>query len=462
LVVSEATDPSNRRKEIVPYDFSVALYNPKIGLLFKKVLQERISRLTEKELTEDEFYKVCYGNKFYKVLSLTTEQFKLWLEGKAFEASYIKKIVIENFFSVKNQQLELGDSREIYFLGENGDGKTLFLMALYLAFNGNYIKSGILKTEEIGRAIDILNENHMVQGFDELNHEYNIDNAIHLDHFYAYGTHRGRYSPVKYEGNGFMTLFDNDLMLMSPEQWLKDLKLNEQKELIKVVIASNELEKILYDLLEKNVKIVIEGSEVFFEEKGAQLKFHQLSEGYRSIIIFVCDLLYRLSSNVKEDTNIFKSKGIVLVDEIDQHLHLKWQRVIVKKLREIFPNIQFFFTTHSPTIIQGASDDAIIYRVYREEGYTKVSDPYFRKDLDHLMMNTLVTSSLFGLEDSRMDADFNYANTDDTYLIYRINNKIKAKLEEQKESGKNFISDNEIDYIIDKILKEELGDEKNT
>ena len=66
-----------------------------------------------------------------------------------------------------------------------------------------------------------------------------------------------------------------------------------------------------------------------------------------------------------------------MVDEIDLHLHPKWQRVIIGKLRKIFPNIQFVFTTHSPTIIQGASDDAVIFRVYRnkKDGKTRISDP---------------------------------------------------------------------------------------
>lgn len=101
LVVAEATDPTNRRKNEVPYDFSVVYYNPKVGKLFKKVLLERISRFTNKELSNDEFYSICIENEFHKALSLTFDQFKTWLEGYSFNACYVKELHISNFLSIK-------------------------------------------------------------------------------------------------------------------------------------------------------------------------------------------------------------------------------------------------------------------------------------------------------------------------------------------------------------------------
>ena len=110
-------------------------------------------------------------------------------------------------------------------------------------------------------------------------------------------------------------------------------------------------------------------------------------------------------------------------------------------------------------MIQGASEDAIIYRVYRnsEDGKTRVSDPYFRRDLDHLMINTLLTSPLFGLNDSRMNPDDDEADTSDTYLLYRINAKLEEELKKQKDGGKQFVTDNDIDLLIQQIIDEELG-----
>lgn len=96
-----------------------------------------------------------------------------------------------------------------------------------------------------------------------------------------------------------------------------------------------------------------------------------------------------------------------------------------------------------------------MYRVYREDGITKVSEPYYRKDLNEFMMNTLVTSSLFGLDDSRMDSENDLSNTDDTFVLSRINKAVKDKIETEKSTGKDFISDSEIDSFIDEILKSE-------
>jgi len=377
-----------------------------------------------------------------------------------------------NFFSVEQTSLDFKKAKEIYFLGENGDGKSLILMAIYLAFNGNYITEKTVR-EKTGRASDILrnDKNTILTGFDDKGLEYNPQKGVYLENFFAYGTHRGRYSTDKPEEYGFMSLFDSEQTLVNPVSWLKDQKLLELEKSLDAHNAVGELkelpnsfpvallEKMFYELLEKNVEIKIEGTGVSFKEKGTNLTFDQLSEGYKSILIFVSDLLYRLNKNASEGEKTTDLKGIVLVDEIDLHLHPKWQRVIIGKLRKLFPNVQFIFTTHSPTIIQGASEDAIMFRVYRtkEDGKTKVSDPYYRKDLDHLMINTLLTSPLFGLDDSRMNSADNDSDTSETYLLYRINKKLEEELEKQKSAGKEFINDKAIDDLIQKIIKEELG-----
>lgn len=443
LVESGAAAPYYRRQETVSYDISIVFYNPAIGKLFKCVLIERLSRLTKKTLSNEEFYEECFYNNFHKALGVNQKQFKAWLEGIPFDSHYINRVVIDNFFSIKEIDLNFQDSKEIYFLGENGDGKSLILMALYLAFNGNYITT---KTdqEKTGKAVDILrkNKSSRLRGYDEFDKEYNPQQANYIENIYAYGTHRGRYSSDTPEEYGFMSLFDFNKTLNDPITWLKNQKLLEleslhnEEESIGFRFVTDELENMFYELLEKNVKVEIQGTDVYFIEKGYKLSFEQLSEGYRSVVIFVCDVLYRLSANIGKNKDLKSIKGVVLVDEIDLHLHPKWQQVIIKRLRSLLPNIQFFFTTHSATIIQGASNDAIVYRVYRENGETKVSEPYLRKDLNHLMINTLLTSPLFGLGDSRLDTNNEYANTDDSYLLYKINNQLKNRLEAQKKQVK--------------------------
>lgn len=474
LIEAGAAEPIYRRTREVPYDFSPIFHNAEVGKLFKQLLIERISKLTNAVLTESVFYEICYTNNFHKAISLSENQFKSWLEGTPDienSSNTIERVQILNFFSIEEVNLDFSGSKGIYFLGENGDGKSLILMAIYLAFNGNYITE---KTDQeaTGKAADIIRNNKNIQllGYDDSGKDYNPKKGVFLNNLFGYGTHRGRCSTDKPEEYGFMSLFDSEQTLVNPISWLKDQKLLEFEKSLDAKNAIGEdkkspnsfpiksLELMFYELLEKNVVIKIEGSGVLFKEKGSDLTFDQLSEGYRSIIIFVSDLIYRLNKNVSEGQKIVDLRGIVLLDEIDLHLHPKWQRVIVKKLRNLFPKIQFIFTTHSPTVIQGASEDAVIYRVYRnsEDGKTRVSDPYYRRDLDHLMINTLLTSPLFGLNDSRMNFDDNDADTSETYLVYRINKKLEEELERQKTEGKQFIKDDDIDLLIQNIINAEI------
>ncbi|QEM12953.1 AAA family ATPase [Mucilaginibacter rubeus] len=395
--------------------------------------------------------------------------------NKYLAANYVTKIDavrIENFYSIKEINLTgLSSTNEIYLLGENGDGKSLVLMAIYLAFNQFYITENT-EQERTGKIKDLIqdNRNLFLIGRDENGVVYG-KRKHWLNQFFAYGAHRGRHGADNTEKYGFMSLFDGDQVLISPVLWLKDKKLEElqtrpsaisdpsqaqSQSLVQLSISS--IQEMLYDILEKNVSITFEGSEIFFLEKGSRLKFDQLSEGYKSVIIFVCDLIFRLIQNQPWAQSIQELKGVVLVDEIDLHLHPKWQFIIIKKLRALFPNVQFVFSTHSPAIIQGASDDAIIYRVYRNEkdGKTKLSDVYYRKNLDHLMINSLVTSPLFGMDSARMNSTNDNSDTSDSYLLYRINQRIHSELEARKNSGQVFITESEIDELIDKLLREDL------
>ncbi|MEZ8834752.1 AAA family ATPase [Vibrio cyclitrophicus] len=78
-----------------------------------------------------------------------------------------------------------------------------------------------------------------------------------------------------------------------------------------------------------------------------------LSDGVRNMIGMVADIAYRaVNLNPKLDTKaVVDTHGIVLIDEVDMHLHPQWQRLILSSLREAFPNIQFIVTTHSPLVI---------------------------------------------------------------------------------------------------------------
>lgn len=88
------------------------------------------------------------------------------------------------------------------------------------------------------------------------------------------------------------------------------------------------------------------------EKGGTHLDVRQLSDGERGVLSMVLDLARRLSqTNEGASDPLGEGQAIVLIDEIDLHLHPKWQRQIVHNLRTAFPRCQFIATTHSPQVI---------------------------------------------------------------------------------------------------------------
>jgi predicted ATP-binding protein involved in virulence len=87
-------------------------------------------------------------------------------------------------------------------------------------------------------------------------------------------------------------------------------------------------------------------------KENQRVSISQLSDGERSLIAMLGDMIRRLGLANPELADPLKGHGVVLIDELELHLHPKWQREIVDKLRATFPNIQFIGTTHSPFVIQ--------------------------------------------------------------------------------------------------------------
>jgi predicted ATP-binding protein involved in virulence len=87
------------------------------------------------------------------------------------------------------------------------------------------------------------------------------------------------------------------------------------------------------------------------EKNGKKLSVNQLSDGEKVLLSMIGDLARRLSIANQNLVNPLDGEAIVLIDEIDLHLHPKWQRMVIEKFPSVFKNCQFIMTTHSPHII---------------------------------------------------------------------------------------------------------------
>lgn len=131
--------------------------------------------------------------------------------------------------------------------------------------------------------------------------------------------------------------------------------------------------------------------------KGQEkMKMNQLSDGEKCYITLVCDLARRLAI-ANPVGNPLDGEGVVLIDEIDLHLHPKWQQSVISKLKNTFKNVQFFITTHSPIV---ASDvDGAVFAVkdgclMLQKTYGKLSSNILSSVFEVSMARSLYVQSL--------------------------------------------------------------------
>lgn len=162
--------------------------------------------------------------------------------------------------------------------------------------------------------------------------------------------------------NNCLNPISNEKLFM---KWFKKMTLIEIQEDIKVGqfrAVKRAIQECLQGLVIKNkkshdvkVSYNINSDEMQITlEDGSRLPYGLLSDGYRNVIGMVADIAFRMAvlNPFLEEEVTKETRGVVLIDEIDLHLHPEWQRKIVGDLKRVFPKVQFIVTTHSPFIIQ--------------------------------------------------------------------------------------------------------------
>ncbi len=134
-------------------------------------------------------------------------------------------------------------------------------------------------------------------------------------------------------------------------------------------------------------------------KNGKRLTVNQLSDGEKCLIALVGDLARRMSIANPVMDDPLQGKGIILIDEIDLHLHPRWQRMIVTKLQEVFPNCQFIISTHSPHILTHVKPESLFLLKQTENGMVaeKPNESY-GKNVDRIL------EDLMGLPTTRPDS----------------------------------------------------------
>jgi predicted ATP-binding protein involved in virulence len=110
-------------------------------------------------------------------------------------------------------------------------------------------------------------------------------------------------------------------------------------------------------------------------QAAVQLTASQLSSGFRAMLALVMDLARRMADLNPHLDDPLESPGVVLIDEVDLHLHPRWQQLVVKGLLSAFPNVQFVMTTHSPQVLTTLREQNILRLEWSDEKLTLVPVP---------------------------------------------------------------------------------------
>jgi len=206
------------------------------------------------------------------------------------------------------------------------------------------------------------------------------------------------------------SLFDSSLELFDAEEILQQLDYSQLK---KVSGAANLLARlkaalatILPDIgTPKDIEIYAPRTLGLKGKKGVRVRtpyglvpFSSLSLGYQTVSAWTIDLAWRLFQKFPDSANPLAEPAIVLIDEIDLHLHPKWQRQIRRELSTHFPNVQFIVTAHSPLMAQTYLDANLAVIRRDNDQAVIINDPVVIKDW---RLDQVITSELFGFNSAR-------------------------------------------------------------
>lgn len=361
------------------------------------------------------------------------------------EPVYFLNLEIKNYRCFKDKQvLDLSDGKGNWrkwtvILGDNGMGKSTILQLLASSeIRERVLENGEIRYGPTRRSLKPIpplsgeipgffkvglnifyeqSENRFSEtlrvSFSNNKERIHLHNDIRLKNLkcFGYGANRkmGISSLSSSTGFNSESLFNEDERLINAEEWLlqldyaaskdselKNFAINKRKQVMEILID------LLPDVSEisftKPTKENLKSSVEFLTPFGL-ISIHQLSLGYKTMVTWIVDLAARMFERYSDNDNPLAEPAIVLVDEIDLHLHPKWQRKIFDYLSDKFPKTQFIVTAHSPLIVQSAPRNANIV-LLRKEGDRVVIDNDL-KSVNNWRLDQILTSDLFGLDSAR-------------------------------------------------------------
>lgn len=324
--------------------------------------------------------------------------------------SQLRRVRIRNFKGVA--ELDLGipqaDPEEtgapcMMLLGENSTGKSTTLQAIALAMMGTSMRARMgvspedfLPREVSGWQLDDTVIPEVILDFDTgepvrlqidpLTKRFIGDEQPTMM-LMSFGSRRffGKEGVRRQPAATLRSLFDPFAKLQHPGRWLQRLAPDVFDALARA------LREVLVLQPEDRIGRDEEGR-LFVHAHGRDTPLERLSDGYRSLIAMVLDIMRDM---LKAWGDLENARGLVLIDEIETHLHPRWKLRVVSALRRAMPNVQFVATTHDPLCLRGMRADEV--QVFVRDEAHKIEVLSGLPDVRGLRAEQILTSDYFGL-----------------------------------------------------------------
>lgn len=331
----------------------------------------------------------------------------------------LESIRINNYRSIQNLDLSLNGYSTIIF-GINGTGKSTLLNAIVslfipflnkilgakestkfvnddvsigedeLSILGNISSSG--KIYPLRRSFTRIKENERTsrptwdkRGYDDLSSSFKASfltsQGKGIPIFVYYGTNRAVLSvPEKLDSIQYDKLsalekaIDQAVDFKSFFAWYRDRESLETIDMRDSIKAGQVIKQdIMLSSVQRAIGMMLDGiSDIQIKrdpirmtviKEGKEVRVDMLSDGEKCTLALIGDLARRLCLANPDSEKPLEGEGIVLIDEIELHMHPTWQRKVLHVLNSVFPNLQFIITTHSPQVLGEADDEFLIFAI---------------------------------------------------------------------------------------------------
>lgn len=348
-------------------------------------------------------------------------------------------VALGGFFSLQEQKMQrMIDISEARMVLVNGELTTMpktsitaFSELIYKSWTRNF--NSKTKNNDV-KFVKPAGEygNKILEGFYETNYKvapiiaYYSTQRLFKD---ASQSAKQKYDPLSGRRNGYLQCLKDNAIKGTLLEWLgnsvtsratKQIKGVELVDLVLENVDRAIVKTLVYfieDLNESDIKIYQEPKfsyDVFLQLKPEfALPINYYSDGFRNLIYLIIDIIWRASQlnpwlTLEELAE--KQFGCVTIDEIDLHLHPKWQAKTIGILQELLPNVQFFITTHSPTVVANFEKGSLY--IINENKILKQNTTYFGKEINAVLRNVLGANDRHVPTQEKIDRLLNLIDSD--------------------------------------------------